>query len=100
MARSEQPMAPQQNSTKHKTKNTANTAKNDKQTSLDGIDKHTRATTRLRQKAAREECYHAIKMRDYADNHAIKMKEYANKIFNMNMCYDALCQQHGEYHEE
>jgi len=28
------------------------------------------------------------------------MKEYADKIFNMHMDHDALCQQHGEYHEE
>ena len=91
---------PQPMPLKHKTKSTAKTAKNSKQASLDALDKHTRALTRLRQKANRDDRDHDIKMRDFADNYAIKKKEYADKIFNMHMEDDALCQQHGECHEE
>jgi len=99
MARSKKPMPPPHHTVKHKTKGTAKTAKNCKQTSLDALDNHTRAITKLMQEANREDRDHDIKMGDYAKNHAIKMKEYADKIFNMHMDHDALCQQHGECHE-
>ena len=100
MTRSKPSISAPQQPVEHKTKHTGNTVKTGKQKSFNAIDKQSRVTTRLIQKAARAERHHAHKIQEYADEHAIKMKQYADNILNMHLCHDALCQHHGETYED
>ena len=96
MPRSKSSVPPPQ----HKMENKDNTVKCSKQQSFDVIDAHSLAIIMLRQKAERVEHGHVLKMEKYVNKHAIVMKDYADKILDIQMGLDALCQYHGETYED
>jgi len=80
----------------HKAASAGGGVKHSQQESLDAMDTHTLALILLRQKAARAERSHVVKVEKYADKHAILMKQYADKILDIQRDLDALCLYHGE----